>query len=185
MFVERLQVGFMSTSAAGTVERPGVHVRSKAGLNKSIRDQGWSRFVGFLGYKLARRGGQLVEVNPVNTSRRCPACDHVDAGNRPTRSRFACVACGHEDHADVVGAVNIERAGHARLACEASGERMPPAAGTRRGDPAEPFAPEDAVEAPLSSEGGGMSSGIEFETEASNFARVGLDDQTDLRETPS
>ena len=181
VFVERLQVRSMSASAAGTVARPGVHVRSKAGLNKAIRDQGWSRFVEFLDYKLARRGGQLVEVNPVNTSRRCPTCDHVDAGNRPTRSRFACVACGHEDHADVVGAINIERAGHARLACEASGERMPPATGTRRGDPPEPFAPGDAVEAPLSSEGGGMSSKTASKIEVSSFGRVGLDDHADLK----
>ena len=178
VFVERLQVRAMSGSAAGTAERPGVHVRSKAGLNKAIRDQGWSRFVGFLDYKLARRGGQLVKVNPVNTSRTCPACAHVAAGNRPTRSRFACVACGHADHADVVGAINIERAGHARLACEASGERMPPAAGTRRGDPPEPLAPGDAVEAPVSSENGGMSSRTKSETSASSESRLSMDKES-------
>ncbi|WP_425487139.1 hypothetical protein [Microvirga arsenatis] len=38
------------------------------------------------------------------------------------QARFACVACGHEAHADHVGAINVLRAGHARLAC---GETSP------------------------------------------------------------
>ena len=44
------------------------------------------------------------------------------------------VECGFEENADVVGAINILRAGHARLACEVSGAVMPPAAGTHRSD---------------------------------------------------
>ena len=41
---------------------------------------------------------------------------------------------GFEENADVVGAINILRAGHARLACEVSGATMPPAAGTHRSE---------------------------------------------------
>jgi putative transposase len=58
----------------------------------------------------------------INTSRRCPECDHVDAENRRSQARFACVSCGHEAHADEVASINILRAGHARLAC---GETSP------------------------------------------------------------
>jgi putative transposase len=29
-----------------------------------------------------------------------------------------CVECGFEEHADLVGAINVLRAGHARFACE-------------------------------------------------------------------
>ena len=47
---------------------------------------------------------------------------------------FECVECGFEENADVVGAINVLRAGHARLACEVSGAVMPPAAGTHRSD---------------------------------------------------
>ena len=36
--------------------------------------------------------------------------------------------------ADLVGAINILRAGHAHCACEVSGAAMPPAAGTHRSD---------------------------------------------------
>ncbi|MDY6816298.1 MAG: cytosine methyltransferase, partial [Pseudomonadota bacterium] len=39
-----------------------------------------------------------------------------------------------EENADVVGAINILRAGHARLACEVNGAVRPPAAGTHRSD---------------------------------------------------
>ena len=37
-----------------------------------------------------------------------------------TQARFACVECGFEENADVVGAINVLREGHARLACEVS-----------------------------------------------------------------
>src|SRR5690606_32760811 len=62
----------------------------------------------------------------------CPACGHVSADNRQTQARFLCVECGFEENADLVGAINILRAGHAHCACEVSGAAMPPAAGTHR-----------------------------------------------------
>ncbi|HRQ48803.1 MAG TPA: transposase [Rhodocyclaceae bacterium] len=132
--IEDLQVRNMSKSAAGTTERPGKNVRAKSGLNKSILDQGWFEFRRQLDYKLAWRGGWLVAVPPQNTSRTCPCCSHVSADNRQTQARFACVECGFEENADLVGAINVLRAGHARLACEVSGAVMPPAAGTHRSD---------------------------------------------------
>jgi putative transposase len=115
--IEDLQVSKMSKSAAGSLERPGRNVRAKSGLNKSILDQGWFEFRRQLDYKLVWRGGRLVVVPPRNTSRRCPCCGHVSAGNRKTQARFACVLCGFEANADVVGAINVLRAGHARIAC--------------------------------------------------------------------
>lgn len=133
--VEDLQVGNMSRSAAGSIEAPGRNVRAKSGLNKSILDQGWFEFRRQLDYKLAWNGGHLIAVAPQNTSRTCPGCGHVSKDNRQTQARFACVQCGFEANADVVGAINVLRAGHARLACEVSGAVMPPAAGTHRSDP--------------------------------------------------
>ncbi|HCH0514140.1 TPA: transposase [Pseudomonas aeruginosa] len=132
--IEDLQVRNMSKSAAGTAEAPGRNVRVKSGLNKAILDQGWFEFRRQLDYKLAWNGGYLIAVPPQNTSRTCPCCGHVSANNRQTQARFECVECGFEENADVVGAINILRAGHARFACEVSGEVMPPAAGTRRSE---------------------------------------------------
>ena len=136
VFVEDLQVRNMSRSAAGTTETPGKQVRAKSGLNRAILDQGWFEFRRQLDYKLAWNGGHLVAVPPRNTSRTCPACGHVSAESRRTQERFACVECGFEENADLVGAINVLRAGHARLACEVSGAARPPAAGTHRGEPA-------------------------------------------------
>ena len=132
--IEDLQVRNMSKSATGTADAPGRNVRAKSGLNKSILDQGWGEFRRQLDYKLAWNGGWLVAVPPQNTSRTCPCCGHVSADNRQTQARFVCVECSFEENADVVGAINVLRAGHARFACEVSGAAMPPAAGTHRSD---------------------------------------------------
>ena len=132
--IEDLQVRNMSKSAAGSTEKPGRNVRAKSGLNKAILDQGWFEFRRQLDYKLAWNGGHLIAVPPQNTSRTCPCCGHVAKANRLTQARFECVECGFEENADVVGAINVLRAGHARLACEVSGATMPPAAGTHRSD---------------------------------------------------
>ena len=132
--IEDLRVGPMSRSAKGTVAAPGTNVAAKSGLNRSILRQGWGEFRRQLDYKLAWAGGRLEVLPPRNTSRTCPDCAHVARENRPSRARFRCVECGHEGHADHVAAINIRRAGLARLACEVSGEVMPPAAGTLRGD---------------------------------------------------
>ena len=121
--IEDLQVCSMSKSAAGTAEAPGKGVKAKSGLNKSILDQGWFEFRRQMQYKLGWNGGWLVAVPARNTSRTCPACGHVSKDNRRSRDTFECMECGFSEDADVVGAINILRAGHARFACEVSGAR--------------------------------------------------------------
>jgi putative transposase len=152
--MEDLKVANMSRSAAGTIEKPGKNVAAKSGLNQSILDQGWYEFRRQLDYKLAWQGGYFITVPAQNTSRTCPACGHVSAENRKTQAKFACVVCGYEHNADVVGAMNILARGMqkfrdegqdtvdasigcestARIACQASGAAMPPATGTHRSD---------------------------------------------------
>ncbi len=132
--MEDLQVRNMSRSAAGSVEQPGNRVGAKSALNKSILDQGWFEFRRQLDYKLAWNGGYLVAVAPQHTSRTCPCCGHAAKENRLNQSRFACVACGFAENADVVGAINVLRAGHARLACQANDATRSSATGTHRSD---------------------------------------------------
>lgn len=132
--IEDLKVTNMSKSAAGTVEAPGRSVKAKSGLNKSILDQGWGEFRRQLEYKQAWRGGDVLAINPRNTSRTCPACSNVSAENRKTQSKFECVECGYAENADLNAAINILRAGHARLACQVNGAVMPSATGTHRSD---------------------------------------------------
>ncbi|MCX4682910.1 transposase [Kitasatospora purpeofusca] len=87
---------------------------AKAGLNRSIMDAGWGVFLTILTSKAESAGREVIAVDPRNTSRTCPECGHVAKENRPTREKFHCVNCGHQDHADTVGATNVLRAGLAR-----------------------------------------------------------------------
>ena len=115
--IEDLQVRNMSKSAAGNSDSPGRNVKAKSGLNKSILDQGWFEFRRQLEYKQVWLGGFVLAVPARNTSRTCPACGHVSAENRQTQARFACVDCGYENNADMVGAINVLKRGHRLLAC--------------------------------------------------------------------
>ena len=119
--IEDLKVRGMTASAKGTVEKPGKNVRAKAGLNKAILDQGWFEFRRQLGYKAGWNGGQLIVVPPQYTSQECSRCGHTAKDNRRSQERFHCAACGFEKHADWNAAINIRRAGLARIACEVSG----------------------------------------------------------------
>ena len=132
VYVEDLKVSNMSASAAGTKENPGKKVKQKSGLNQSILDQGWYGFFQMLSYKLERKGGKLIKVDPRNTSRTCPQCGFISAENRRTQASFACIACGYRANADMVGAINVLRAGRARLACGMSGAVRLLSAGTQR-----------------------------------------------------
>ena len=131
IYVEDLKVSNMSASASGTKESPGKNVRQKSGLNRSILDQGWYSFFRMLSYKLKQRGGKLIKVDPRNTSRTCPRCGLVSAENRKSQATFACIGCGFRSNADEVGAINVLRAGQARLACGMSGAVRLLSAGTR------------------------------------------------------
>ncbi|MGV9248805.1 RNA-guided endonuclease InsQ/TnpB family protein [Streptomyces sp. NPDC003710] len=87
---------------------------AKAGLNRSINDAGWGVFLQILTAKAECAGREVMAVDPRDTSRRRPECGHIAKENRPAQEKFHCVACGHNAHADTVGAVNVLRAGLVR-----------------------------------------------------------------------
>lgn len=123
--MEDLKVRNMSRSASGTLEAPGKNVSAKAGLNKSILDQGWFEFRRQLAYKMAWLGGTLLIVPPQYTSQTCSRCGCVDKRNRPTQAKFKCTACGFECNADHNAALNILAAGQAVTACGAGRAQAP------------------------------------------------------------
>jgi len=139
--VEALKVRSMSKSASGTVGNPGKNVRAKSGLNKSILDQGWAEFRRQLGYKIEWQGGWLIAVPPRHTSQTCPCCASVSPENRTTQGKFRCVNCGYENHADVVGAINVLARGHRVAAC---GEAVLPDPSAKQ-EPPEATMPELAL----------------------------------------
>jgi putative transposase len=99
--LEDLRVGQMTRSASGTAEEPGTRVAQKRGLNRSILAMGWGLFLQYLIQKCGQYGTRLVLVNAAYSSQECARCHRVDAASRVTQARFCCVACGHEDHADL------------------------------------------------------------------------------------
>ena len=113
----------------------------KAGLNQAILDQGWFEFRRQLDYKAAWNGGRFVAVPPAYTSQECSACGHTAKANRRSQKCFVCTVCGFEKHADWNAAINIRRAGLARIACEVSGvsrqQQEPPEATLRQASPAQ------------------------------------------------
>ncbi|WP_129628432.1 RNA-guided endonuclease InsQ/TnpB family protein [Candidatus Oscillochloris fontis] len=75
----------------------------------------------FLAYKAAQAGVVLVAVDPRNTSRTCAVCGYCEKANRPDRSHFRCLSCGHTAAADTNAAVNIaSRAASQTAYCAAS-----------------------------------------------------------------
>ncbi len=114
--IEHLQVKNMSRSSKGNSEEHGKRVKQKTGLNRAILDQGWGEFRRQLEYKMTWQGGMLLAVPPQLTSQTCPACGHVSRDNRQSQAKFLCIDCGYENHADVVGAINILERGYRLLA---------------------------------------------------------------------
>ena len=115
--LEDLKVANMSKSAKGDLDNPGRNVKAKAGLNRSILDQGWSMFAGMLEYKQQWRGGEVLYVPAHHTSQTCPGCEHVSPNNRQSQAVFVCECCGYENNADTIGAINVLARGHRVLAC--------------------------------------------------------------------
>jgi putative transposase len=107
--IEDLKIANMTRSAKGTINVPGRNVRAKAGLNRSVLQQGWGMFAQFLEYKAP---GRVEKVNPAYTSQRCSECGHADPDSRKSQALFECTSCGYSCNADVNAARNIA-AGHA------------------------------------------------------------------------
>jgi len=132
--LEDLNVKNMTASASGTVEEPGTNVAQKAGLNRAILEIGWYTLYLFLKEAAEKHGGRVLLVPPHHTSQTCPdpKCGHVSPANRAERSTFACVACGHEGHADHVAAKNILARGLEMVQAEADESQSAKAAKPRK-----------------------------------------------------
>lgn len=65
-----------------------------------------------LEHKCQERGVMLIRVEPAYTSQTCRCCGHRVKENREERDWFRCVACGHEEDADIHAAKNILTRGY-------------------------------------------------------------------------
>jgi putative transposase len=85
--------------------------RGKKGKNALTkrRFHSWSfaQFHGFVSYKAAMKGVQVVKVDPRHTSQTCSKCQHQHRSNRRSQSFFQCRKCGYSLNADLNAAYNI------------------------------------------------------------------------------
>jgi transposase len=138
-----LQIKNMTCSARGTIEKPGVNVRAKSGLNRSILGMAWSKTERMLAYKCLWEAGVLIRVRAEYSSQTCARCGEVAEESRQSRDWFCCVVCGHRAPADTNAAqVLLARglaahsgtapgrgvAGRGALAGRQAVKRQPPAA---------------------------------------------------------
>ena len=114
--VEDLDIQAMTASAAGTVACPGRQVKQKTGLNRSILEQNWGTFINQLDYKAASAGGQLVRVDPKQTTQRCSHCGGLPVTKLTRNDRwYHCTHCGNGDDRDVNASKNVLLKGLARF----------------------------------------------------------------------
>jgi putative transposase len=87
-------------------------------LAKSIADAAWSQFAQVLTSKAVEAGGQVVQVDPRNTSTRCtqrvPGCGQLVAKDLSVRIH-SCPVCGLEINRDLNAAINILALGLQRV----------------------------------------------------------------------
>ena len=92
-------------------DKPGRYLhngaKAKAGLDRSILSNNWSRLMTRLKDKMDVNGGNLVIVPAAYTSQTCHQCGHVAKENRDSQAVFRCVECGYQTNADVNAAMNI------------------------------------------------------------------------------
>jgi IS605 OrfB family transposase len=86
-------------------------IRDRIRFRKPQRNRmgswGFDQLRQFIAYKAESAGVLLKIVDPKYTSQMCSQCEHVERGNRSSRSRFCCKQCGHQAHADCNAARNI------------------------------------------------------------------------------
>lgn len=105
IFIEDLKIKNMMRSAAGTIKEPGKNVAAKRGLNRGLSDASISTLYNMIRYKAESAGGQVIAVEPYNTSQDCSECGGREAGARK-KDRYRC-SCGADLDSDHNGARNI------------------------------------------------------------------------------
>ena len=120
-FHHQLSTALIRDNQAVAVEDLAVHGLARTRLAKSVRDAGWSAFVGMLEYKAQLYGREFHRIGRFTpTSQTCSLCGVKD-GPKPLHVReWRCRACGAYLDRDINAAVNVAKAaGLAVTACRA------------------------------------------------------------------
>lgn len=94
-------------------------------LAHSIHDASWSTFINMLAYKVEKTGGQLIKVNPKNTSQACSGCGVIVKKELSQRAH-ECPDCGlilDRDHNAALNILHLAVAGQEKLNVAGCGVR--------------------------------------------------------------
>ena len=102
--LEDLKTKNMTKKPKAKKDEKGKYIKNnrkqKAGLNRSILDNGWNLFETFLKYKAVKAKKMWYKVLANHTSQECAECGHIHPQNRRSQTDFCCLSCGHIDNAD-------------------------------------------------------------------------------------
>ena len=109
--IEDLNVAGMTSSASGTVEKPGKNVAQKAGLNRAVLDVSFGTFRTQLEYKAAWYGSVVQVIDRYYpSSQTCSNCgERPDAKLTLSDRVYKCGHCHAEIDRDLNAAINIQR----------------------------------------------------------------------------
>ena len=119
IFHEDLDIKSMSASPKPKQDESGKYIPNgaawKKGLNKSIADAGWGKFILILKGKAMDLGKRVVSVPAYGTSQICPKCGEVVKKSLSTRTH-CCPKCEYTTNRDHAASENILALGLKSLA---------------------------------------------------------------------
>jgi putative transposase len=111
IYVEAIQPAHLNRRPAPVPDENGGYLPNgagrKAGLNKSIQDAGWGRFLRILACKAAWAGKRVEAVSPAYTSQDCSGCGARIQKSLSVRTHV-CTNCGLVLDRDENAAKNIQ-----------------------------------------------------------------------------
>lgn len=93
----------------GTIKVNGKEIKATR-THKSIADVAWNQFVQQLVYKVEETGGQVIKVNPKDTTKKCSSCGKITSKELSDRTH-ECNCCGLVMDRDLNASKNILRIG--------------------------------------------------------------------------
>jgi putative transposase len=119
---ENLNIKGMSRRPKPVQDESGTFLQNrssiKAGLNKSINDAGWGKFLLYLKYKAVEQGKLVIAVPAHYTSQKCSVCGQIVKKSLSIR-KHECT-CGFVANRDHNAAINILALGLESLAAVAA-----------------------------------------------------------------
>lgn len=78
---------------------------------KSINDSSWGKFINLCEYKMREKDGEIVYVNPYNTSKKCNICGYIKEDLQLKDREWDCPSCNTHHNRDKNAAINIAKLG--------------------------------------------------------------------------